>query len=259
MNTMLRNPHLEGDSFFWQGSPTGVLLVHGYTATTAEVRLLAQYLHGRGCTVAGPLLPGHRTTPEDMNRCRWQDWAGAVEAAYQHIASRCKRVFVGGESMGAVLALYVASEHPEAAGLMLYAPALLVPPTRMWLVRLLAPFVPYVKKPIRPSTAADDRWQGYGVNPLRAAAQLNRLQREARRRLPRIRQPILVVQGRLDQTIDPRSGEVILRETASTAKELHWLERSTHCVILDQEWEQAAELARQFLDLVGPCSAADPA
>jgi esterase/lipase len=49
------------------------------------------------------------------------------------------------------------------------------------------------------------------------------LQRETRRRLPRIRQPILVVQGRRDQTIDPRSGEVILRETALTDKELRWL------------------------------------
>jgi len=249
-NTRLRNPHLDGDSFFWQAGPTGVLLVHGYTATTAEVRLLGEYLHERGYTVAGPLLPGHRTTPEDMNRCRWQDWMGAVEQAYRQIAGRCERVFIGGESMGAVLALYAASEHPEAVGLLLYAPALLVRPSRMLLVRFLAPFVPYVKKPIRPPTAADDRWQGYSVNPLRAAAQLNRLQQEARRRLPRLHQPVLVVQGRLDQTIDPRSGEVILRETASTVKELHWLERSTHCVILDQEWEQAAELALRFMQRV---------
>ena len=29
------NPHLEGEPFFWPGGPDGVLLVHGYTATTA--------------------------------------------------------------------------------------------------------------------------------------------------------------------------------------------------------------------------------
>ena len=66
--------------------------------------------------------------------------------------------------------------------------------------------------------------------------------------MPRIHQPVLVVQGRLDQTIDPRSGEVILRETASTDKELRWLEQSPHCVILDQEWEQASELALRFME-----------
>jgi carboxylesterase len=246
----LRNPHLEGESFYWPGGATGVLLIHGFTATTAEVRPLGQYLYARGYTVAGPLLPGHRTTPQDLNRCRWQDWAGAVELAYRDMAARCQRVFVGGESMGAVLALYAASEHPEIAGVLAYAPALLTPARRMWLASLLKTFVPYVKKPVHPPRASDERWQGYPVNPLRAAAQLNLLQREARRCLSRIHQPVLVVQGRLDAAIDPRSGEVILRETACTVKELHWLERSAHCVVLDQEWEQAAEWTLQFIELV---------
>ena len=29
------NPELEGGSFFWKGGETGVLLLHGLTATTA--------------------------------------------------------------------------------------------------------------------------------------------------------------------------------------------------------------------------------
>jgi len=249
-NITLRNPHLEGDSFFWPGEPTGILLIHGFTATTAEVRLLGKYLHERGYTVSGPLLPGHGTTPEDMDRCHWQDWTGAVEQAYQELATKCERVFIGGESMGALLALYAGSESfaREAAGLITYAPALLVRGSRIWLARLLAPFVPYVNKPVGKPSASDDRWQGYPVNPLRAAVQLSQLQQEVRRRLPLIRQPMLVVQGRLDETIDPHCGEIILRETASTDKELHWFERSGHCVILDQEWEQASELALRFIE-----------
>ncbi|MBS1245743.1 MAG: uncharacterized protein H6R36_398 [Chloroflexi bacterium] len=91
---IIRNPHLEGDTFFWEGGPVGVLLIHGYTATTAEVRLLGRFLHERGYTVSGPLLPGHGTTPQAMNRCRWQDWTGAVEQAYRQISTRCDRVFV---------------------------------------------------------------------------------------------------------------------------------------------------------------------
>jgi len=34
----LVNPELEGGDFFWQGGADGVLLLHGLTATTAEVR-----------------------------------------------------------------------------------------------------------------------------------------------------------------------------------------------------------------------------
>jgi carboxylesterase len=244
----IRNPHLDGDSFFWEAGTTGVLLTHGFTATTAEVRLLAKYLHERGYTVAGPLLPGHGTTPEEMNHCKWEDWTRAVEDAYKQLAARCERVFIGGESMGALLTLYLGSEHPQAIGILAYAPALLVPQQSMLLARLLALFKPYVVKPVRAPSAADPHWKGYTVNPLRAVVQLNALQREVRRRLPRIHQPILVTQGRLDQTIDPRSGEIILREVGSTVKEMHWLERSTHCVILDQEWEQVAKVTVRFME-----------
>ena len=249
INASIRNPQLEGDTFLWQGGPVGVLLIHGYTATTAEVRLLGRFLHERGYTVSGPLLPGHGTTPQEMNRCRWQDWTNAVEVAYQQIASGCKRVFIGGESMGGLLTLYAASEHPELAGALVYAPALMARPGRILMARVLSPFVSTMDKGRNPQDSeADGRWQGYGVNPLRAAMQLGDLQRETRRRLPRICQPLLIVQGRLDTAIDLRSADRVYRESSSAVKELHWMEHSTHCVILDREWEQAAELTLRFME-----------
>jgi carboxylesterase len=81
MDKSIRNPHLEGDSVFWQAGKTGVLLIHGYTATTVEVRLLGNHLREHGYTIHAPLLPGHGTTPQEMNRCKWQDWTNAVEQA----------------------------------------------------------------------------------------------------------------------------------------------------------------------------------
>jgi carboxylesterase len=115
---------------------------------------------------------------------------------------------------------------------------------------LLAPFVKYVKKPVRSPSDSDARWKGYTVNPISAFVQLGKLQHQVRRRLTRIYQPILVVQGRLDQAIDPHSGQVILDEVGSRDKELRWFEHSTHCVILDREWEQIAELTLQFIERV---------
>ena len=243
-----QNPQLEGVSFLWEGGPVGVLLSHGFTATTAEVRLLAHFLHEQGYTVAGPLLPGHGTTPEEMNRCRWQDWVAAVESGYQELAGRCERVFVGGESMGALLALYLAEGHPEAAGILAYAPALKVASrVTPLLLPLLAPFVPVVSKGESPRTHADDFWQGYTVNPLRAAAELARLQREVRRRLALITQPLLIVQGRLDRRVAPDVPALLAREVRSTWHEIHWLEQSTHCVLLDCEWQQANKLGLNFI------------
>jgi len=245
----MRNPHLEGDAFFWQAGSDAALLIHGFTATTAEVRMLGEYLYERGYTVSAPLLPGHGTTPQDMNRQHWKDWVNAVERAYQELKTRGGCVFICGESMGALLALYAASEHPEVAGVVLYSPALRVAhhASTMLRVRALYRVVPHVKKPARQPSAADARWKGYAVNPLRALVQLNELQRAVRHRLSRIRQPLLVIQGRLDQSIDLKSGEIILNAVSSTDKQFHWLDESTHCVLLDREWEKAADLTLKFM------------
>jgi carboxylesterase len=245
----LVNPHLEGDAFFWPGDSVGVLLSHGFTATTAEVRPLARRLQAAGYTLAGPLLPGHGATPEDLNRCRWQDWVEALEAAYQEIAARCQHVFVGGESMGAMLALCVASRHPEVAGLLLYAPAIQTYARLrdVGLVAAMSPFVPHLKKQPGPRTVVDDLWQGYDVRPTRALLEFFRLQWETRRRLPRVRQPVLTVQARLDATVHPAAGALIGAGVGSADQELHWMERSTHCVILDQELPQVAEITLAFI------------
>lgn len=242
----LRNPHLEGGSFYWEGGPTGVLLCHGFTATTAEVRLLARSLQGRGYTIAGPLLPGHGTTPEDCNRFTWQDWYSSVEQAYLQLASHCQRVIVGGESTGALLVLRLAAMQPEVVAILCYAPVLKlkISPVKAFLLSLCVSFLTSIPKP--PSTD-DNPWQGYSVNPLKAAAQLLRLQKVIYPLLPEIQQPILIIQGRLDPTVHPQAPQVVYEKVSSSIKELHWLEHSTHCVILDKEHDLAASMTIDFL------------
>ena len=114
------NPELEGGSFFWKGGETGVLLLHGLTATTAEVRPLAKRLLNEGYTVSGILLPGHGTTPENLSQTHREDWIKASEEAYNELKWECSSVIVGGESVGALLALRLASDHPEIKGCLLY-------------------------------------------------------------------------------------------------------------------------------------------
>lgn len=247
-NSALHNPHLEGDSFFWPAGPVGVLLLHGYTATTAEVRLLARSLYENNYTVAGPLLPGHGDSPDTLNRCRWPDWVKAVQSSYSHLAAQCRRVFVGGESMGALLALYLASEQPDIAGILTYAPALQV--SRLTTVRahLAAPFIPYVPKRTLHHDA-HGRWQGYKVNPIPAFLQLTQLQRVVRQRLLAIRQPLLLIQGRLDTAIDLHGVGVLYRQIGSAVKELHWLEHTGHLVLLEPgQFDQVISLTLHFME-----------
>ncbi|MCK5922826.1 MAG: hypothetical protein KAG66_17925, partial [Methylococcales bacterium] len=62
------NEHLDGRPFLWKSGRVGILLVHGWTATPVEIRLLAENLYAAGYSVAGPTMAGHGTTPQDLNR-----------------------------------------------------------------------------------------------------------------------------------------------------------------------------------------------
>ncbi len=249
LSSHLRNPHLEGSSFYWGAGPTGVLLSHGFTATTAEVRLLAEALFARGFTVAAPLLPGHGTTPKDCNRYTWEDWYASLEQAYFELVAHCRSVIVGGESTGALLALYLACQHPEAKAILCYAPALRIKMRRekIAVLSLLAPFLTSIPKP---PSIDNNPWQGYNVYPVKGGAQLLRLQRAVFPVLAEVSQPILILQGRLDPTVHPDSARIIINQVSSMVKELHWLDNSTHCVILDKEHELAFSLTLDFLQRV---------
>jgi carboxylesterase len=250
---MIHHPHLEGGPFFWKSGPQGVLLVHGFTATVAEVRPLAEILLAAGFTVAGPLLPDHYTDPDDLNRVSWRDWTAAVETAYQQLASICQTVVVGGESTGGLLALHLGIRHIEIAALLLYAPALRLTLHRRDVARtyLAAPFVRAVPKQ---NLEQDGLWQGYKVNPLRGVIQLLALQRQVIPHLSRIRQPLLIVQGRNDTTVDPGVPQMIAEQASSAEKEIHWMDHSGHCVILDDERERVAEITLGFLHRICPAN-----
>jgi len=245
---VLYNPHLEGGEFFWEGGPVGVFLSHGYTATTAEVRLFAKCLHEKGFSVGGPLLAGHGTRPEDLNRVTWQDWVESGEKVYGELASRCEKVFLGGESMGALVALYLANKHPAVCGVMLYSPAISLTISTVDKIKLYlgSPFMPFAK---RESMDASDKWQGYDPElPTKGIIQTLKFQEAVKKVLPNIRQPIIVFQGRKDTVVSAGAGEMILQGVRSTIKEHRWMEGSTHPMLLDVELEEVTNLSLNFME-----------
>jgi carboxylesterase len=245
---VLYNPHLAGDAFLWEAGPVGVCLSHGFTATTAEVRLFARRLYEKGFSVGAPLLAGHGSRPEDLNRVRWQDWVESGETVYRQLASRCDKIFLGGESMGALVALYLAGRHPEASGVLLYAPAIQLTISAMDKVRLYlgANFMPFAR---RENMEVSDKWQGYHPElPTKGILQLLKFQDAVKKVLPNIAQPIVIFQGRKDTTVHPQAGDIILRGVASAVKERHWMERSGHPILIDAELEEVANLSLNFME-----------
>lgn len=246
---MLVNPQLEGTPFFWEGGSVGILLVHGFTATTAEVRPLAKVLHSIGYTVAGPLLPGHFSHPRDLNRVRWQDWVSEVDEMYHMMRTHCRDVILGGESTGALLSLYLAGVYKEPKALLLFAPAFRLKLSLLdyALLHILAPFIPWFSKK---EANSNPLWQGYPVNPIKGILQLVRLQSRIRVILPKITQPALIVQGALDNTVHSSVPEYIHNHIRSEIKERSWMEKSSHCVLLDSEFDKVVTITLKFLDRV---------
>lgn len=247
---VLHNPHLEGGTFFWEAGPIGVFLSHGYTATTAEVRLFAKRLHEKGFSVAGPLLAGHGTRPEDLNRVTWQDWVASGEQVYQQLKSHCEHVFVGGESMGGLVALMLANRHTEVSGVMLYAPAIQLNISTVDKIKLHlgSSFMPYAK---REAMDASDKWQGYDPElPTKGIIQLFRFQDAVRKILPAIAQPIVVFQGRNDSTVASQAGDIILNRVCSTLKEHYWMAGSSHPILLEDELDAVTDLSLRFIENV---------
>lgn len=201
-----------------------------------------------GYTVSGPLLPGHGSQPADANQYTWQDWTVALEAALDKLKAQCAKIVIGGESMGGLLALYLASIHPETDGLLLYAPALkLYTPLISFLARTLAPFLAAKKKPRSIPSPADPLWQGYTVYPLKAMLQLFDLQKVVSKRLYLVQQPVLIIQGANDHSVHPGVPELIQSSVSSNQVEIHKIENSGHCVLLECEHQQTTSLTLDFL------------
>lgn len=252
----LHNAHFDGDPFFFKGSrKSAVLLLHGLTATPFEVRGLGQALNQSGYTTTGPLLPGHGSTPAALNRVTWKDWYRTAETALSDLFAAYPRVYVGGESTGAVLALLLAARFPNIAGVLAYAPALRLPFTHvhLLLIRFLSRLnISSPKNDLENNTT----WQGYRVNPLKAVNQLVRLQDALSQELVEILQPTLIVQGLRDKTIDISSAQMVYDGIFSALKEISWMEHSGHCVLLEEQSGDVIRLTLEFLEKVETSAAA---
>jgi carboxylesterase len=246
---MTRYAHLDPSAFRLKGGATGVLLIHGFTGSPPEMRLVGEYLHQRGLTVSAPLLPGHGTSMEQMNRCRWTDWTEHVEAALDDLRRRCEAVFVAGLSMGSLLAICLAA-HNELHGAVLYSPAVRVANRLIWLAPVLKYLVP--KKPKSAETDLTDpeavhRTWSYEAYPVFAAHELFKLIRRTRPLLPRVTCPLLIMHSTGDQDIAADSAQYTYERVDSPDKELVTLHNSGHVITVDSEWETVAEKTYAFI------------
>jgi carboxylesterase len=222
------------EPFSADGGPVGVLVLHGFTGSPHSVRPWAKHLAAAGLTVRVPLLPGHGTTWQDLNKTGWLDWYGTAEAALAELAARCSQVFVTGLSMGACLGLRLAQTHPDkVSGLVVVNPSLAADTKLFLLAPVLKHVVPYL-----PGIAGDIKKPsegegGYTQTPVRAAATLPAMWRTTSAGLASVTAPVLVFRSTVDHVVGPASMKIM--RAALPGAEVRMLSDSYHVATLDND------------------------
>lgn len=241
-------PVIEGaEAWSAGGGPHGVIVLHGFTGNPSSMRPLAERFAAAGFAVELPRLPGHGTTVEDMATTSWADWSAAAEAALASLAARADRVVVAGLSMGGTLAVWLATRHPEVAGLVLVNPAV-EPPLEQ--VRELVRHLVDAGVPTMPGIGSDIAAPGvvesaYAEVPPAGLASLFAAVDDLQPRLADVACPVLVATSPQDHVVPPSASDLLAAAVAGPVTRLT-LARSFHVATLDLDREELAAAAVRF-------------
>lgn len=248
---------------FWlEGrSGIGVLVVHGFTGTPFEMRLLGESLHQAGHTVYGPRLAGHAENLPALGGTTYQDWVRSVDEAYTLLASRVDRVCVCGLSLGGLLTLDLAARRSGDPKLR----AIEVLSAPLWLSRIneaaiaLTRRIGRVPKVVLPAWGGSDLAdpamrrrnhlaQGRGGLPIPAVLSLRDFMDHVRGKLAAVQVPTLLVHSRNDHTAPFACMKVIADGLGTRNLEELPLTRSFHVITLDHDRALVADTVRAHIE-----------
>lgn len=232
----------------------GVVLVHGFLASPAEVRAFGDKLCAAGYTVLGVRLKGHGTSPWDLREQSWQDWLGAVKRGSDIIGALAQRYVMVGFSTGGSLSLIeAAAGAPALAGTVAVSSPLKFRNKNLRFVPLMHGanrIVSWLSSyegvmPFRPNESEHPQIN-YRNIPLRALYELTKVVAQLKKVLAAIRCPVCVIQGDGDSVVDPQSATLIYDKIVSATRELHWVPSQRHG-ILHEDIGQTQALVLDFL------------
>lgn len=203
----------------------GILLTHGLTDSAYSQRHLAEFFQQQGFLVYVLLLPGHGTRPADLIKVSWQDWTLAYDYGVQALARQVDEVCLGGNSMGAALALHFVLNRErllteieregsssvelktvsKVKALFLFSPALRISSRarHAWIYAALGRFIKTLGWHVQFPDADPFKYESF---PYHAASQIYKLIQaiDILQKSYEVRLPVFIAASYDDTTVDPK-------------------------------------------------------
>lgn len=218
----------------------GIVLVHGFLSTPAEVRGFAEQLSELGYPVIGPRLKGHGTSPWDLRERKWEEWVESVQQAYDVMRAYCDRICLVGFSTGAAASLFLASTQPDGlVGVVAVSTPIKFVNKNMVFVPLLhtanrlVSWVPAYEGilPFRYNSKTENPHINYRSMPVHGLFELQVMLNELKERLQDVRCPALILQGDQDKVVNPESALIVMEKLGSEDKRLELIASDRHGIL----------------------------
>ncbi|ADE72023.1 MULTISPECIES: alpha/beta hydrolase [Priestia] len=234
--------------FTFEGGEKAVLLLHGFTGNSADVRMLGRFLEKKGYTCHAPHYKGHGVAPEELVHTGPKDWWKDVMDGYEFLKSKGhESIAAVGLSLGGVFSLKLGYTVPIKGIVPMCAPMYIKSEEVMY-EGVLAYAREYKKREGKSSEQIEQEMEEFKQTPMNTLKSLQELIAEVRNSVDMIYAPTFVVQGRHDHMINTDSANIIYNSVESPTKDIKWYEESGHTITFDKERDQLHEDVYAFLE-----------
>ncbi len=116
-------PRVSKKAYKLKASGPQIVLFHGYTGSPYDLKPLALFLHEHNYEVIVPLLKGHSTNVKALTTIKFSQWIKQAKDILKSLDPK-RPIYLGGLSMGALLAIILAHNNSTIKKLILISPAL---------------------------------------------------------------------------------------------------------------------------------------
>lgn len=192
-------------------------------------------MHERGFSVCAIRLPGHGTTPEDLNDTRFEDWWNHTLACYDLLAGdgfHEESIVPVGFSLGGLLALKLSLARP-VGGLVTLAAPIFLQDRRIRYAGIVKYFKKYIHKQPAMSEYLVMERGAYSKTSIACVESLYKHMKQLKSMLPLVNAPIYIAHGMHDRTVRPESADYIYQKVSSRIKKIKLYPETSHAMMAD--------------------------